>query len=82
MSQQKMAAGLIPQHWCDACAKQTCVVTLEEAVEIAGMSPDCYYSNARKPVMMRSIHTITTSQGGALICLESLFLCIFSIRRD
>ena len=82
MNQQMMSAGLIPQLWCDSCAKQTWVVTLEEAVEIAGMSPDCYYSNARKPVMMRNIHTITTSTGRAFICLESLFLCIVSIRRD
>ena len=82
MNQQMMSAGLIPQLWCDACAKQTWVVTLEEAVEIAGISPDCCYSNVRKPVMMRNIHTVTTSKGTALICLKSLFLSIFSIRSD
>jgi hypothetical protein len=82
VSQQKMAAGLIPQHWCDACAKETWVVTLEQAVDIAGINTDCYYSNAQKPVMMRNIHTVTDSGGTALICLRSLFLCIFSIRRD
>jgi hypothetical protein len=81
VNQQMRPAGLIPRHWCDACAKQTWVVTLEEAVEIVGISPDCYNSKARKRVMMRNIHTVTTSTGTALICLKSLLLCIFSIRR-
>ena len=78
LEQQAQPRALIPQHWCDACAKQTWVVTLEEAVEIAGISPSCYSAKAGKTVMTRNIHAVTTSTGAALICLRSLFLCIFS----
>jgi hypothetical protein len=72
-------AGLIPQHWCDACAKATWMVTPEEAAEIAGISPSCYSAKAGKTVMMRNLHIVTTSTGAELICLKSLFLCIFSV---
>jgi hypothetical protein len=29
-------------------------------------------------MMMRNIHSVTTSTGASLICLRSFFLCIFS----
>lgn len=70
--------GLIPRQWCDACARETWVVTFEEAVEIAGISPSCYSAKAGEAVMMENLHTMTTPAGATLICLESLLLCIFS----
>jgi hypothetical protein len=79
LNQEMQSAGLIPQHWCNECAKQTWVITPEEAVEIAGISPGCYRANRGKAVMMKKIHTVTTSTGTALICLKSLFLCLFSV---
>ena len=71
-------AGLIPRHWCDACAEHTWVVTLEEVIEIASIGPSCYGPRAGKATMMRNIHSVTTSTGASLICLRSFFLCIFS----
>lgn len=79
VNRQMRPAGLIPRHWCDACAKHTWVVTPEEAAEIAGISPSCYSAKAGKTVMMRNLHIVTTSTGAELVCLKSLFLCIFSV---
>ena len=79
VNRQVQSAGFIPRAWCDACAKHTWVVTPEEAGEIADIGPGCYRAKAKKVVMMRSIHTVTTSTGTTLICLKSLLLCIFSV---
>ena len=78
VNRQTQTAGLIPQHWCNACAKHTWMVTPEEAAEIACISPSCYSAKAGKAVVIRNIHMVTTSTGAALVCLKSLFLCIFS----
>ena len=73
------STGLIPQYWCNACAKPAWVVTPDEAVEIASLSPGCYRLRAGQAVRMRNIHYVTTSTGMRLICLKSLFLCLFSV---
>lgn len=78
VNQQMRPAGLIPLHWCDACAKLAWAITPEEAVEIAGISSKYFSAKAEKTVMMRNLHIVTTSTGAMLICLQSLLLCIFS----
>jgi hypothetical protein len=76
---QSRTPGLIPRQWCEVCARQTWVVTFEETEEIVDMSPSGYGAKAGKAIVMRSVHTVTTRTGTTLICLKSLFQCIFSI---
>jgi len=79
VKQRIRSTGLLPQDWCNGCAKQTWVITPEEAVEIVSLSPDCFGATAEKTLLMRNLHYVTTSTGLRLICLKSLFLWLFSV---
>src|SRR5262245_16393201 len=69
--------GLLPRRWCEGCSKQTWVVTPDEALEIAGLTPSWHAAGAGKTMMIPGIHILRASQGIELICLESLLRCIF-----
>lgn len=55
-------------HWCEACARQSHLVTVDEAAVIGSQSSRAVYQRAEEG----SLHFTETPEGLLLICLNSL----------
>jgi hypothetical protein len=72
---------VIPQQWCSECAKQTWVVSFEEAFEIWAAGSQAA-SQSNNKFQLTELHQVQTVSGAKLICLHSLFPNAFSFAKE